>query len=120
MGDIMVLNEFEKDDNGHYKFTCPICKCQYGFPTLRYYNILICNECSSRAVDKNGREVTFFEGFEKVERNGAVVYQHIGLIGQYVDTGENYPSAKFFIDGFECHAQEGHFGGVVYLFGKDE
>lgn len=115
----MALNKFKKDNNGKYIFTCPICKCQYDFPTLRYYNILICNDCSDRAVDKNGRKVTFFEGFEKVEENGEIILYHKGLMGRYVDTGEDYPSAEFFIDGFECHAQEGYFGGVVYLFGKD-
>jgi hypothetical protein len=36
-----------------------------------------------------------------------------GFIAQYADTGESYPSHECYVDGVRCHADEGHFGGIV-------
>lgn len=37
-----------------------------------------------------------------------------GFIAQYADTGEAYPlEHECYVDGVHCHADEGHFGGIV-------
>jgi len=36
-----------------------------------------------------------------------------GFIAAYADTGESYPSHACYVDGIQCNADEGYFGGIV-------
>lgn len=80
---------------------CPICHKSVQ-PFERYPRYL-CPECASRAKSKDGRPLKF----SNVDMTG-------GFIAQYADTGEVYPlEHECYVDGVHCHADEGHFGGIV-------
>ncbi|HET9912724.1 MAG TPA: hypothetical protein VFQ13_12585 [Anaerolineales bacterium] len=79
---------------------CPIChKSVVFFPRYPRY---LCIECASRATSKEGRLLKF----SNIDMTG-------GFIAQYADTTESYPSHECYVDGVRCHADEGHFGGIV-------
>lgn len=83
---------------------CPICKkSQRRNP--RYPNYL-CPECASKAVDSNGRALTFYnESFSG------------GFLAHYQDDGskadEITDSHIVFVDGKKVWADEARFGGIV-------
>jgi len=82
------------------KHNCPICNRELNF-NARYPNY-ICNDCSDKATDKNGRKLNFYNtsiggGFEAI----------------YIDTKEIYDSHICFVDNIECYADEARFGGIV-------
>ena len=81
---------------------CPICHV-----TLSYnprYPQYVCNACTMRAQDKNGRRLEFFN----TDISG-------GYTARYADTQEVYTSHECYIDGVSCEAQEAKFGGIVII-----
>jgi len=80
--------------------TCPIC--HQSVPPFARYPRYLCLECASRAKSKDGRLLKF----SNIDTSG-------GYIAEYADTGESYPSHECYVDGIPCHADEGHFGGIV-------
>jgi hypothetical protein len=79
---------------------CPIChRSVQSFPRYPRY---LCLECAARATSKDGRPLKF----SNIDMTG-------GFIAQYADTGESYPGHDCYVDGIHCHADEGHFGGIV-------
>lgn len=83
---------------GNYQ--CPICKVDL-IPSPRYPNY-VCKTCSSKATDKEGRKLDF----SNINMSG-------GYMAFFVDTNEEYDSHTCYINGFECHAGEARFGGIV-------
>lgn len=80
---------------------CPICQAQV-LHSERYPK-QVCNECSERTCDANGRNISFmswsFAG---------------GLLGTYSDTGARYTESFCYIDGIKCRAEEDRFGrGII-------
>lgn len=80
---------------------CPICD-ETVTPSSRYRNY-VCEDCTEKAVDSEGRTVTF----------GNTSLLGHGCQGMYKETGERYDSNICFIDGIKCKAEEAYFGGVV-------
>jgi len=80
--------------------TCPIC--HKSVPAFARYPRYLCMECVSRAKSKDGRPLKF----SNIDMTG-------GFIAQYADTSEPYDSHECFVYGIHCHADEGHFGGIV-------
>jgi hypothetical protein len=79
---------------------CPICKIALT-PAPRYPTY-VCSTCASKATDKDGRLLEFFNS----DLSG-------GYEARYSDTQEPYTSHTCFIDGIECFADEARFGGIV-------
>jgi len=80
--------------------TCPICHTSV--PAFARYPRYLCMECASRAKSMDGRSLKF----SNIDMTG-------GFIVEYADTGEPYDSHECYVDGIQCHADEGHFGGIV-------
>jgi hypothetical protein len=83
---------------GNYQ--CPICKVELK-PIPRYPNY-VCKTCASMATDKDGRKLKF----SNIDMSG-------GFMARFDDTNEEYNSHTCYINGFECHADEARFGGIV-------
>lgn len=79
---------------------CPIC--HNTIPRFDLYPRYLCMECASRAESEDGRLLKF----SNIDMTG-------GFIAQYADTGESYPRHECYVDGIQCYADEGHFGGIV-------
>jgi hypothetical protein len=79
---------------------CPICSTSIS-PNPRYPRY-VCPGCASEAVSPDGRHVAFFNQ----DVSG-------GCVGQYVDTGAEYPLRECLIRGVRCRADEARFGGIV-------
>ena len=79
---------------------CPICAKPV--PVSERYPRYVCEDCSAKAVSKNGRGLSFF--------NESLFG---GFAGQFADTGEAYPDHECYIDGIRCRADEAYFGGIV-------
>ena len=82
---------------------CPLC----GQETLLWerYPGLICERCSSRAVDEDGRPMRFFNLSSLGSGFRAEVWD--GELWNQVASG------RCFVDGRECIASEHRFGGIV-------
>ena len=80
--------------------SCPICRSEVRYEE-RYPNKL-CDSCAEKAVDCDGRGVTFFN----VSFSG-------GLAAEDTDTGEPYQSNTCYVDRQRCQADEHRFGGIV-------
>jgi hypothetical protein len=91
---------------------CPICKTPQR-KNLRYPSYL-CPECAGKAVDSNGRALTFYnESFSG------------GFVAHFKDDGskadEITKSHVVFVDGKRVWADEARFGGIVLeLLGGEE
>lgn len=81
-------------------YRCPIC-CRPGEYSPRYRQC-VCVECGHRAVDENGRPLSFTN--ESVSG---------GFIANYRDTGELREGHICYVDGVRCWADEAHMGGIV-------
>ena len=81
-------------------YQCPICKVDLE-PIPRYPNY-VCKICTSKATDEEGRKLKF----SNIDMSG-------GYMAKYSDTSEEYDSHTCYINGFECHADEARFGGIV-------
>lgn len=81
---------------------CPLCGNKV-YPSVRYRNYL-CVDCVKRAVDENGRGLSF--------DNEAVSG---GLVITYRDTREARENPMCWVDGQQCEAREAHMGGIVLL-----
>ena len=79
---------------------CPICSMPVQ-PSGRYPHYL-CAACAKRAVDINGRALSFFN----VSLSG-------GYNAKFTYTKETYNSHICYIDGLKCYADEARFGGIV-------
>lgn len=79
---------------------CPICKVDLE-PNPRYPKY-VCKTCASMATDKEGRSLKF----SNIDFSG-------GYMARFSDTNEEYDSHTCYINGFECHADEARFGGIV-------
>ena len=83
------------------KQLCQICFTEIPFQA-RYPNYL-CEDCSSRAVSKNGRPLLF----ENIDFSG-------GFSAFYADTREKYAEEHIcYVDNKKCWAEEHKFGGIV-------
>ena len=83
------------------KQLCQICITEIPFQA-RYPNYL-CEDCSSRAVSKNGRPLLF----ENIDFSG-------GFSAFYADTREEYEEEHIcYVDSKKCWADEHKFGGIV-------
>jgi hypothetical protein len=80
--------------------TCPIC--HRSVPAFERYPRYLCMDCVSQAKSKDGRSLKF----SNIDMTG-------GFIAQYADTGEPYDGHECYVYGIRCHADEGHFGGIV-------
>ena len=76
------------------------------------YPKLVCSDCFSKTTDKDGRKIYFFNDFAK-SKEVDNTYEWIGPGAQYIDTKETYNSVICYINGIECKANEGRFGGIV-------
>lgn len=81
-------------------YKCPICFAK--LQTNARYPNYICNECSKKTTDINGRKLIFSN-----------VSFSVGYIANYEDTDEEYNSHVCYIDGIKCRADEARFGGIV-------
>lgn len=79
---------------------CPIC--QTVLRPIERYPRYVCSACEARATSRDGRPL----GFGNTGISG-------GFEGRYLDSGESYDSARCWIDGIACVAQEARFGGIV-------
>lgn len=79
---------------------CPICGA--AVPFSEHYPNYVCDECFAKATDESGRSLSF----SNVSLSG-------GFAALYRDTREERDSHVCFINGIECRAEEGHFGGIV-------
>jgi hypothetical protein len=79
---------------------CPIC--QVPVPPSPRYPRYVCYDCYIRAVDEEGRSLSF----SNVSFSG-------GFRAIYGDTREERDSHICYIDGIRCWANEAHMGGIV-------
>jgi hypothetical protein len=83
---------------------CPICAATIS-PNPRYPNYL-CGHCSSKAVDANGRALSFYNA----SLSG-------GFEARFTDDGspaeEVTKTNLVFVEGRKCTADEARFGGIV-------
>ncbi|MEG4799007.1 hypothetical protein QUB63_02590 [Microcoleus sp. ARI1-B5] len=79
---------------------CPICSIPS--PYWERYPRLVCSTCRSKACDDRGRKLKFFN----VSMDG-------GFQAIVVDTQEEYLSHICYIEGIQCWADEGRFGGIA-------
>ena len=79
---------------------CPICAVSLE-PAERYLRAL-CSVCSLRASDAVGRRIEF----SNESLSG-------GLLARYAESGDPFLGRTCFVDGVECLAEEGRFGGFV-------
>jgi len=86
---------------------CPICECgvRYDCRYTRY----VCNECEKNAVTENGKKIKFFN-----EKHG------FGCVSYVNDQKTEVPIHKCYINGIECYADEGRFGGIVIQAAKNK
>ena len=84
---------------------CPICFADV-IPSARYPK-RVCSECWSRAVDENGRALSF--GYSK----------DAGYCVWYADTHEPRQTETCYIDGIRCIAREDYWGGSVVAYPHD-
>ena len=82
------------------KHFCPICNVELR-PVPRYPNY-VCGSCKSKATDKNGRLLSFYN-----------VHIFGGFEARYRDNGEYYYSNFCYINDIRCIADEARFGGIV-------
>lgn len=82
---------------------CPICNKEVT-PNERYPKY-ICNECSLKTTDKEGRPVNFV--------NNSLL--GTGCQGIYKDNSKSevYNSNNCFVNNILCVAEEARFGGIV-------
>jgi len=78
----------------------PICETSLN-ASISYPNY-ICNNCSQKAKDFDGRQLIFFN----LGTGG-------GYGAKYVDSNEDYLSHECYINGIKCSADEAKFGGIV-------
>ena len=79
---------------------CPIC----GRPIQANprYPRQVCADCTRKTADEHGRALRFYnQGLSG------------GFQAQYADTGEWRDSPTCYVDGVQCRAEEGRFGGIV-------
>ena len=81
---------------------CPICGSPR--PSSERYPNHVCAECVDRAVDENGRGLSF----SNADLSG-------GFVAVYTGTGEPREGGICFVDGIRCEAREARFGGVVVI-----
>ncbi|HEX6041664.1 hypothetical protein [Longimicrobium sp.] len=80
---------------------CPICGTpQRAVPRYPRY---VCNACTARAVDDQGRPVRAYN-------THALGY---GVQVVVTETGETLDTRTLFIDGTACTAAEARFGGII-------
>ena len=79
---------------------CPICAVSVEHQER--YPRALCRDCSLRASDSIGRRIEF----SNESLSG-------GLLAKYADSSEPYLGQSCFVDGVECLAEEGRFGGFV-------
>ncbi len=79
---------------------CPICSLPV--PVSERYPRYVCGKCFVKAVDENGRSLSF----SNVSFSG-------GFAARYADTREERDSHECYIDGIKCRADEAHMGGIV-------
>ncbi len=84
---------------------CPICLTDVT-PSARYPKYL-CSACWSRAVDENGRSLSF--GYSP----------NVGYCVWYEDNKEPRETGICFIDGVRCWAGEDYWGGSVVAYPYD-
>jgi hypothetical protein len=84
---------------------CPICGA--GVILSTRYPKRVCNDCWSRAVDENGRALSFGYSPE-------ALYCIL-----YADTHEPRENGICFIDGVRCWAGEDYWGGSVVAYPFD-
>lgn len=84
--------------NSHH--ACPICSAPV--PHQDRYPQAVCQDCSHRACDAQGRRLAFFN----LSISG-------GFAAVIAETQEVYPSHVCYIDGVACWADEDYFGGIV-------
>ena len=80
--------------------TCPFC--HKPVTPFERYPRYACMNCVARAKSKDGRLLQF----SNIDTSG-------GFAAEYAATGETYEGHECYIDGVLCHADEGHFGGIV-------
>jgi hypothetical protein len=83
------------------KQQCPICKAEVKKSTR--YPKYICEECTLKVTDKDGRSVYFAN----------TTLLGFGCQGHYRDKNEIYNSHFCFVNGILCVAEEARFGGIV-------
>jgi ADP-ribosyl-[dinitrogen reductase] hydrolase len=86
--------------NKFFAYRCPICETSLN-TSISYPNY-ICNNCTNRAKDIDGRKLIFFN----LSTGG-------GYGAKYIDTNDEYLSHECFINGIKCWADEAKFGGIV-------
>jgi transposase-like protein len=79
---------------------CPICSSRV--PFSERYPRYVCDACYVRAVDEDGRSLSF----SNVSLSG-------GFAAIYRDTHEERHSHTCYIDNVRCRADEARFGGIV-------
>ncbi len=81
---------------------CPICACT--LETNPRYLEEICDKCSEKTTDIDGRAVTFYN---KDMRFGCIAY--------FSDSNqkEEYKSNICYVNSIKCFAEEKYFGGIV-------
>jgi hypothetical protein len=83
---------------------CPICAATVQ-PSARYPSY-ICGHCASKAVDANGRALSFYNA----DMTG-------GFEARFTDDGslaeEVTRTHRVFVEGKKCVADEARFGGIV-------
>ena len=99
----MTKEEVKDVKSMREKHFCPICNTELGV-SARYPDY-ICRACVSKATDKEGRPLVFYN--ETIMGSG---FQAI-----FSDTQEIHDSHTCYIDGIECYAEEAYFGGIVVV-----
>ena len=79
---------------------CPICSA--AVPVSERYPRYVCHACFLRAVDEDGRSLSF----SNVSFSG-------GFKAVYANTREERDSHECYIDDVLCWADEAHMGGIV-------
>lgn len=80
--------------------SCPICRCSV--PLSNRYPKRICGSCLSKAVNAEGKSLSF----SNTSPFG-------GFVARIVETGQEHTGHVCFIDGVACWAEEARFGGIV-------
>ena len=86
--------------NRYFTHRCPICETSLNLSTS--YPNYICNSCTKKAKDIDGRQLIFFN----LGTGG-------GYGAKYVTSNEDYLSHECYINGIKCWADEAKFGGIV-------
>jgi hypothetical protein len=87
---------------------CPICNAEVK-PIQRYPDY-VCDVCTEKAVDSEGRRVLFAnEGIS----GGLIAFRAVDRPHELNEDRELTDNPICFIDGIRCIASEAHFGGVV-------